>query len=172
MKGLSPVPHVVLAALFAALSGFESVRAAEPGEFTRRAFENGKLDLTEVEGLGDLLAAETDWTHGQRVRVVRALQTSLTDPQAADARQWLARIETAQQAQPRDARLQYLAGMVCLHHQLWGKSQGLLAQAVKGLKDPALLRSAWGALAELAEQRQDAVAAAQAWKQAAQVAGH
>jgi HemY protein len=119
-----------------------------------------------------LLAAETDWTPEQRVRVVQALQTSLTDPQAADARQWLARIETAQQAQPRDARLQYLAGMVCLHHQLWGKSQGLLAQAVKGLKDPALLRSAWGALAELAEQRQDTVAAAQAWKQAAQVAGH
>jgi len=119
-----------------------------------------------------LLAAESDWTPGQRVRVVQALQTSLTDPQAVDARQWLARIETAQQAQPRDARLQYLAGMVCLRHQLWGKSQGLLAQAVKGLKDPALQRSAWGALAELAEQRQDAVAAAQAWKQAAQVTGH
>ena len=119
-----------------------------------------------------LLAAETGWAPAQMVRVVRALQTSLTDPQAADARQWLARIETAQQAQPRDARLQYLAGMVCLRHQLWGKSQNLLAQAVKGLKDPALQRSAWSALAELAEQRQDAPAAAQAWKQAAQVSGH
>lgn len=119
-----------------------------------------------------LLAAETGWAPAQMVRVVRALQTSLTDPQAADARQWLARIETAQQAQPRDARLQYLAGMVCLRHQLWGKSQNLLAQAVKGLKDPVLQRSAWSALAELAEQRQDAPAAAQAWKQAAQVTGH
>jgi tRNA modification GTPase len=36
------------------------VRLAEAGEFTRRAFENGKLDLTEVEGLGDLIAAETE----------------------------------------------------------------------------------------------------------------
>ena len=35
-------------------------RAAEAGEFTRRAFENGRLDLTEVEGLGDLIAAETE----------------------------------------------------------------------------------------------------------------
>lgn len=42
---------------------FPGVRLAEAGEFTRRAFENGKLDLTEVEGLGDLIAAETE---GQR----------------------------------------------------------------------------------------------------------
>ena len=35
-------------------------RPAEPGEFTRRAFENGKLDLIEIEGLGDLLDAETE----------------------------------------------------------------------------------------------------------------
>src|SRR5580692_7566976 len=46
--------RAVLAALFAALSAFENVRAAEPGEFTRRAFENGKLELTEAEGLDDL----------------------------------------------------------------------------------------------------------------------
>src|SRR6202165_4890093 len=45
--------RAVLAALFAALSGFADVRPAEPGEFTRRAFENGKLDLTEAEGLDD-----------------------------------------------------------------------------------------------------------------------
>src|SRR5476651_2351303 len=46
--------RAVLSALFAALSSFESTRTAEPGEFTRRAFENGKLDLTEAEGLDDL----------------------------------------------------------------------------------------------------------------------
>src|SRR5471030_2850825 len=40
--------RAVLAALFAALSALEDVRTAEPGEFTRRAFENGKLDLTEA----------------------------------------------------------------------------------------------------------------------------
>ncbi len=36
------------------------MRLAEPGEFARRAFENGKLDLTEVEGLADLIDAETE----------------------------------------------------------------------------------------------------------------
>src|SRR5580704_15462954 len=45
--------RAVLASLFASLSAIENVRAAEPGEFTRRAFENGKLDLTEAEGLDD-----------------------------------------------------------------------------------------------------------------------
>lgn len=42
------------------LTGKTGVRLAEAGEFTRRAFENGKLDLTEVEGLGDLIEAETE----------------------------------------------------------------------------------------------------------------
>src|SRR6185312_12453996 len=42
--------RAVLAALFTALSATKNLRAAEPGEFTRRAFENGKLDLTEAEG--------------------------------------------------------------------------------------------------------------------------
>jgi tRNA modification GTPase len=42
------------------LSHQPGVRLAEAGEFTRRAFENGKLDLTEVEGLGDLIVAETE----------------------------------------------------------------------------------------------------------------
>ena len=38
----------------------EGLRQAEPGEFTRRAFENGRIDLTEAEGLADLLEAETE----------------------------------------------------------------------------------------------------------------
>jgi len=49
--------RAVLAALFAALSRIENVRAAESGEFTRRAFENGKLDLTEAEGVAATIAA-------------------------------------------------------------------------------------------------------------------
>jgi HemY protein len=99
--------------------------------------------------------------------MVQALENCLVDVQTADARQWLARVEGAQQAQPQDSQLQYLAGMVCLRHQLWGKAQSLLTQSVKGLQTPALKRRAWCALAELAEQRQDALAAAEAWKQAA-----
>lgn len=47
-----------------------SARPAEAGEFTRRAFLNGRMDLAEVEGLGDLLAAETDLQRRQAMRVL------------------------------------------------------------------------------------------------------
>ncbi len=50
----------VVRAVLRRLSARAGVRLAEAGEFTRRAFENGKLDLTEVEGLGDLIVAETE----------------------------------------------------------------------------------------------------------------
>ena len=58
----------VIAALIRALAGFAKTRPAEAGEFTRRAFENGKLDLTEVEGLADLIAAETEAQRRQALR--------------------------------------------------------------------------------------------------------
>ena len=50
----------MIAATLAALGRLEGLRPAEAGEFTRRAFENGKLDLTAVEGLADLVMAETE----------------------------------------------------------------------------------------------------------------
>ena len=50
----------VIAALCDALAAIPSLRPAEPGEFTRRAFEAGRLDLTEAEGIADLVAAETE----------------------------------------------------------------------------------------------------------------
>jgi tRNA modification GTPase len=50
----------VVAAVLRALSRIEGLRPARPGEFTRRAFENGRIDLTEAEGLADLLMAETE----------------------------------------------------------------------------------------------------------------
>ena len=50
----------VIAALCDALAAIPGLRPAEPGEFTRRAFEAGRLDLTEAEGIADLVAAETE----------------------------------------------------------------------------------------------------------------
>ena len=99
-----------------------------------------------------------------RVKLVRALEAGLASVDA----DWLARIESAQRGNPRDANLQYLAGMVCMKRQLWGKAQQLLMQAGMGLQDVALYRSAWRALAELAEARDDASQAMAAWKRAAQ----
>jgi tRNA modification GTPase len=51
--------RAVVAAVLEALAEIDGLRAAKPGEFTRRAFENGRIDLAEAEGLADLLAAET-----------------------------------------------------------------------------------------------------------------
>ncbi len=99
-----------------------------------------------------------------RAKLALALEAGLD---AVDA-DWLARIETAQRNNPRDANLQYLAGMACLKRQLWGKAQQLLTQAGATLRDPCLQRRVWKALAELAEARGDQQQAMDAWKRAAQ----
>jgi tRNA modification GTPase len=65
--------RAVLASMFATLSALVNLRAAEAGEFTRRAFENGKLDLTEAEGLDDLIHADTDRQRRQALRQLKGL---------------------------------------------------------------------------------------------------
>jgi tRNA modification GTPase len=60
--------RAVIAAVLEALGRIEGLRPAEPGEFTRRAFENGRLDLTAVEGLADLIYAETEAQRRQAYR--------------------------------------------------------------------------------------------------------
>lgn len=62
--------RAVVAACLEAITSSVGTRLAEPGEFTRRAFENGRIDLTEAEGLGDLIAAETEGQH--RAAVLQA----------------------------------------------------------------------------------------------------
>lgn len=66
----------VIAGILDALGSIDGLRMAEPGEFTRRGFENGKLDLTAVEGLADLVAAETE---GQRRLAFRQMKGQLGD---------------------------------------------------------------------------------------------
>ena len=60
--------RAVIAATLAALARLDGFRPAGPGEFTRRALENGRMDLTAVEGLADLIFAETEAQRGQAVR--------------------------------------------------------------------------------------------------------
>jgi len=60
----------VVAAVLRALGAMPGLRLAEPGEFTRRALENGCLDLTQVEGLADLIDAETEAQRKQALRVL------------------------------------------------------------------------------------------------------
>jgi tRNA modification GTPase len=63
----------VIAAVLRALGRVEGLRLAEPGEFTRRAFEAGQLDLTAVEGLADLIGAETEAQRRQAYRQLKGL---------------------------------------------------------------------------------------------------
>lgn len=66
----------VISGLLSVLGNLAGFRAAEPGEFTRRAFSAGKLDLTQVEGIADLIHAETE---AQRRQAIRQMQGALAD---------------------------------------------------------------------------------------------
>ncbi|XP_023932597.1 tRNA modification GTPase GTPBP3, mitochondrial-like [Lingula anatina] len=65
----------VISAVLHALGNIEGLEPAAPGEFTKRSFHNGKLDLTEVEGLGSLIHAETE---AQRRQAVRQMEGDLS----------------------------------------------------------------------------------------------
>ena len=60
----------VVSAVLRALAAMPGLRLAEPGEFSRRALENGCLDLAQIEGLGDLIDAETEAQRRQALRVL------------------------------------------------------------------------------------------------------
>lgn len=105
----------------------------------------------------------------QRVNLIGALERSFAVVNGAPEAAWLTRIEQAQMMHPGDVALQYLAGVACMRLQLWGKAQQLLTRALPRLKHPELERKTWLALAELAEQRGDADACAQAWQHAAKL---
>ncbi len=87
-------PAVVGAALDA-LGAVPGLRLAEPGEFTRRAFDNGKLDLSEVEGLADLIAAETEAQRRQALRQMDGALSRLAESWRARLLRALARLEAA-----------------------------------------------------------------------------
>ncbi|MEO1689245.1 MAG: tRNA uridine-5-carboxymethylaminomethyl(34) synthesis GTPase MnmE, partial [Pseudomonadota bacterium] len=70
----------VVSAVLGALARLPGLRGAEPGEFTRRALDAGRLDLTQAEGLADLVSAETE---AQRRQAFRAMQGALGEVAAA-----------------------------------------------------------------------------------------
>lgn len=71
--------RAVVAAVLSALGDVPGLRLAEPGEFARRAFENGKIDLSEAEGLADLIDAETEGQRQQALRQATGALSSLYD---------------------------------------------------------------------------------------------
>ncbi|TXH39266.1 MAG: tRNA uridine-5-carboxymethylaminomethyl(34) synthesis GTPase MnmE [Rhodospirillaceae bacterium] len=85
----------VVAALAQELKVHHNLVLAEPGEFTRRAFDNGKLDLTEVEGLADLIAAETEAQRRQAMRQAGGALSRLYEGWREKLVNALARLEAA-----------------------------------------------------------------------------
>ena len=85
--------RAVMAGVLAALAQIDGCRPAEPGEFTRRAFDHGKLDLTEVEGLADLVAAETAAQRRQALRQLGGALSARTEEWRARLMRMLAHLE-------------------------------------------------------------------------------
>lgn len=146
-------------------------------EVTFRAAER-MLQLAENESqhpqvrerLAPLLARYASLPENLQLGTVLALERCMGQLD----RDWLARIEKAQQSAPRDLRLQYLAGVAYLQHQLWGKAQHTLQQLVHNPqaeeKYAELLRRALIHLAQLAENQQRPEDAQAAWRKAALLA--
>ncbi|RMH49527.1 MAG: tRNA uridine-5-carboxymethylaminomethyl(34) synthesis GTPase MnmE [Alphaproteobacteria bacterium] len=74
----------VVSAVLGRLTELPGLRLAEPGEFARRALEKGRLDLAQIEGLADLLAAETEAQRRQAMRVMRGWLSGLAEAWRAD----------------------------------------------------------------------------------------
>jgi tRNA modification GTPase len=110
--------RAVAAALLDALGKMPGLRLAEPGEFTRRAFLNGKLDLTEAEGVADLIAAETAAQRRQALRQASGATAKIYE----DWRQRLlkaqarleAEIDFPEEGLPEDLRRQAADGIARL----------------------------------------------------------
>jgi tRNA modification GTPase len=125
--------HAVIAGVFDALAMIEGCRPAEAGEFTRRAFENGRLDLTAVEGLADLIAAETP---AQRRLAFRQLKGLIGDRAEAWRRRLIealalveARIDFSDEA---DVPEDLLGPALYAAQQLRDEIAGVLADGRRG----------------------------------------
>jgi len=87
--------RAIVASIFRVLGALNGFRPAEAGEFTRRALLNGKVDLTVVEGLGDLIAAETEAQRRQAVVQFRGGLSKKVEAWREKLMQALAEIEAA-----------------------------------------------------------------------------
>ncbi len=87
--------RAVLAAVERALAVVEGLRPAEAGEFTRRAFANGRIDLAEAEGLADLLAAETELQRATAIENSSGALSAMIEAWRAEVLRLSAQVEAA-----------------------------------------------------------------------------
>ncbi len=123
----------VLSACLNRLSAFAGFRIAEPGEFARRAFENGKLDLSAIEGLADLIDAETEI---QRQQALRQLQGGLT----RESDRW--REDLIKAMALFDAELDF-SDEADVDALVFAQAREILSQLAREMRE-ALSKAAWG----------------------------
>jgi len=104
-------------------------------------------------------------SESQQVRLIQSLAAHLKVI-GAD-KHWLTTIDQARSMNPRNALLQYLSAMTCMHSGLWGKAQQLMLEASQQLTNPKLQKEAWRTLAELALQHGQESQAVIYWKKIA-----
>src|SRR5450830_1375000 len=125
--------RAVIAAVLAALSQLEGLRPAEAGEFTRRGFENGKLDLTAVEGLADLVMAETEGQRRQAFRQMKGLLGSRAETWRQRLIQALALVEARIDFfDEADVPADLVAPALSIAHELEGEIALALADGGRG----------------------------------------
>ncbi|MBL4692367.1 MAG: tRNA uridine-5-carboxymethylaminomethyl(34) synthesis GTPase MnmE [Magnetovibrio sp.] len=112
----------VIDGVLQALSCVPGLRLAEPGEFTRRAFANGKLDLTQVEGLADLIEAETQAQRQQALRQSEGALGKIYDDWRQQLVRFLAHFEAeldfSDEELPEDLHQQVVRGVQHLQHDV------------------------------------------------------
>jgi tRNA modification GTPase len=123
----------VVAAVLSALGEIEGFRPAEPGEFTRRAFENGKLDLTRVEGLADLIGAETEAQRRQAFRQLKGLLGDRAEGWRQRLTESLALVEAAIDFPDEGIEAEVVIGQaLTIATELEREMRGLLADSSRG----------------------------------------
>ncbi|WP_375290603.1 tRNA uridine-5-carboxymethylaminomethyl(34) synthesis GTPase MnmE [Qipengyuania sp.] len=135
--------RAVVDAVLRRLSALPGLRGAEPGEFTRRAFENGRLDLAEAEGLADLLAAETEL---QR----QAAQAGLVDGVSQAARDWRDRVLMLSAQVESVLDFSDEEDVTDLGEGFWGECDRLVAEMESWLARPSAERLREGVRVALA----------------------
>ncbi len=125
--------YAVIAAVLSALGQVEGLRPAEPGEFTRRAFQNGKLDLTRVEGLADLIAAETEAQRRQAFQQLAGMLGGQSERWRERLTEALAMVEAVIDfPDERDVSEQAVQAALKIARELEGEISGLLSNCHRG----------------------------------------
>ena len=85
--------RAVVAALHFSISNVKNCRLAEPGEFTKRAFQNGRINLMKAESIGDLIAAETEIQRKQAVKIMNGKSSDIFNSWRAKLLKILSHVE-------------------------------------------------------------------------------